>query len=187
MTQAVQNPSNSLKDLNDQKKISNNKADLSLEGHDLEQLHMENLPSKNYQKRKIKVKNTNVSSRAANRMNIKTCMSLTDQDDQETKHETVNNYLDQRIDRCRGYKSQLVHENNQPSDQVIDDASLSDIHRLGQFSPSLDRLNMQADEEQEDDDIERRPTLQLDPNELNTINDQANRQFSAPGKAINTN
>lgn len=74
----MQNPSNSLKDLNDQKKISNNKADLSLEGHDLEQLHMENLPSKNYQKRKIKVKNTNVSSRAANRMNIKTCMSLTD-------------------------------------------------------------------------------------------------------------
>ena len=46
---------------------------------------------------------------------------------------------------------------------------------------------MQADEEQEDDDIERRPTLQLDPNELNTINDHANRQFSAPGKAINTN
>lgn len=73
---------------------------------------MENLPTKGSQKRKIKIKNTNVSTRVANRMNIKTCMSLTDQDDQETKHETVNNYLDQRIDRCRGYKSQLVHEND---------------------------------------------------------------------------
>ena len=39
----------------------------------------------------------------------------------------------------------------------MNDGSLSDIHRLGQFSPSLDKLNIDGDDDEED--IERRPTL----------------------------
>lgn len=98
-----------------------------IEGNDIDNLKFDDMSINDTDARKNKL---NKSISRNEKFQLKTNAIPSDNHDEMQNKENVNNYLDQKIEQYRGYKSQLAHENQQ-SDQPFDDGSLNDIHRLG--------------------------------------------------------